>query len=320
MARSTSEHPAPLAIRWPDGKDFAFTIFDDTEGGFLDRVRPIYDLLRTNGLRTTKSVWMFDRPDAPTWWGPSCEDEEYLRWLRPLQQDGFEIGYHGPACTSSDRDTVVAAIRRFAELFGPNAITYTNHAENAEAIYWGSARFSGPVRWLYLLLTCFGNRRTFTGHIEHGSRFWGDVCKESIAFVRNFVFADINTLRMCPLMPYYDSTRPFVNAWFASSNGKDADQFVRLLGSANQARLEREHGACIVYTHFGKGFVKNGEIRADCRERIEELSSRNGWFVPVGELLSYLQGQHGGVHPIRPSERRRLEWLWLWHKLFRKGG
>ena len=44
-------------IRWPDGKDFAFTIFDDTDCATYATVRDVYAFLRDCGLRTTKSVW-----------------------------------------------------------------------------------------------------------------------------------------------------------------------------------------------------------------------------------------------------------------------
>ena len=94
------------------------------------------------------------------------------------------------------------------------------------------------------------------------------------------------------------------------------DCFCRLLSEENQDRLVRERGACIVYTHFARGFVENGVVRADFRAHMEQLSRRNGWFVPVGTLLGWLQSQRGGVHELTPGERRCLEWRWLRDKLF----
>ena len=49
-----------MAVTFPDGKRFAFTIFDDTDVGTLESLRPIYDLLAQLGLRTTKTVWPLD--------------------------------------------------------------------------------------------------------------------------------------------------------------------------------------------------------------------------------------------------------------------
>ena len=36
---------ATSRIDWPDGKDFAFTIFDDTDLATLENVPPVYELL-----------------------------------------------------------------------------------------------------------------------------------------------------------------------------------------------------------------------------------------------------------------------------------
>lgn len=49
-------------IPWPDGKRFAFTIFDDTDHQTLENVPPVYDFLSDLGLRTTKSVWPLKGP------------------------------------------------------------------------------------------------------------------------------------------------------------------------------------------------------------------------------------------------------------------
>jgi hypothetical protein len=57
-------------------------------------------------------------------------------------------------------------------------------------------------------------------------------------------------------------------------------------------------------------------VRQDFRKRMTRLSKRNGWFVPAGQLLHYLRQQHGGDHELTPWQRRRLEWSWLWDKIF----
>ena len=46
-------------VRWPEGKDFAFTVFDDTDHSTLENAHPVYDLLGDLGFATTKSVWTF---------------------------------------------------------------------------------------------------------------------------------------------------------------------------------------------------------------------------------------------------------------------
>jgi hypothetical protein len=148
--------------------------------------------------------------------------------------------------------------------------------------------------------------------------FWGDVCRDKIKYVRNFVFGDINTLNACPQMPYNDPERPFVNYWFASSEGPGVDSFARMIRESNQDRLEREGGACIMYTHFAAGFSTNGRLDGDFRRLMLRLSQKNGWFVPVAALLDHLLNQRG-PRKLASAERARLEAKWLIHKM-RVGG
>ena len=79
-------------------------------------------------------------------------------------------------------------------------------------------------------------------------------------YCRNFVYSDINTLKACPWMPYFDPLRPYVQKWFASSEGDRAQSFLKTIGDRNQDRLVEEGGACIMYTHFGHGYVQDGRL------------------------------------------------------------
>jgi hypothetical protein len=133
--------------------------------------------------------------------------------------------------------------------------------------------------------------------------------------VRNFAFADINTLSVCPMMPYHDPSRPWVNQWFACSEGSNAHSFNRRLAEKEQDRLEQEGGACIMYTHFGHGYTDSGGgIDPRFRELITRLSRKNGWFVPVSTLLDYV-GSGNQRREITSAEREILEWRWLMHKI-----
>ncbi len=310
MARSTSEISR---ITWPGNKSFAFTIVDDTDGATVKNVGPIYQLLKELRFRTTKTAWPLASEGAEWWHGDSCAVPEYLNWLKQLRTDGFEIGYHLASSLSSDRQQTEKGIERFKELFDEPQVA-ANHSENREGMYWGAARLSGFARLMYRLLMRFRGS-AYEGHVAGSAYFWGDICAREITFYRNFVFADINTLKKCPFMPYWDASRPFVQSWFASSDGVDADRFCRLLSPTNQQRLEKEGGACIVYTHFARGFMVDDKLRADFRMLMTELSRRNGWYVPAGQLIRYLRDQHDGVHALTVSERRRLEWSWLSDKL-----
>jgi hypothetical protein len=168
---------------------------------------------------------------------------------------------------------------------------------------------------LYRILLAH-KRRAFAGHRLRSPLFWGDICQKRIKYVRNFVFGDINTLGVCPYMPYYDPSRPYVNYWFAGAEGGDVTRFTTTLSEANQDRLALEGGACILYTHLGLDFCDRGRLRPRVRHLLDRLSRLNGWFVPVSTLLDYLL-EIRGPHEISDQERRKLETRWLWEKMRR---
>jgi hypothetical protein len=300
-------------IRWPDGKDFAFTIFDDTDRATLATVKDVYAFLRDCGFRTTKSVWPVRGPHTPVNGGDTCDDPAYLAWLLTLQSQGFEIGYHMTTYHSSLRDETIAGLEQFAALFGQYPVTMANHVGCTENIYWGSARVSGVHQVLYNLLTRYRHHKKFRGHIAGDAHFWGDICKAKVKYVRNFVFPEVNTLKACPWMPYHDPQRPFVRYWYSSSEGATVTSFNQMLAEKNQDRLEEDHGACIMYTHFGAGFY-NGQVDTQFQRLMKRLGKKNGWFVPVATLLDYIVKTRGH-HDITTQERKRLERKWLVSKV-----
>ena len=308
-------------IVWPDGKAFAFTIFDDPDLDTVENVAAIYSFLNDVGLRTTKAVWPIRGDGSPKIGGATCEDEQYLEWILKLQKMGFEIALHNVTHHTSTREQTASGIEAFHRLFGHYPHSMANHSGCQESIYWESARLSGFQRFIYnaLHMKMDGNNRGSQGHIESSPLFWGDLCKEKIRYVRNFVLGDINTLKACPAMPYHDSTRPYVNFWFAASEGATVDAFKAMLAEKNQDRLVRENGACIMYTHFAKGFVENGKINQRFKDLIKRLVGLNGWLVPVHTLLDFLV-QERGKHVITPAEKNDLERKWLWHKIVHAHG
>jgi hypothetical protein len=303
-------------IVWPDGKQFAFTVFDDTDNATLENVGPVYSFLEDCGFRTTKSVWVVaGDASRATYRGQTCEDPEYLQWLRDLQRKGFEIGFHNGTWSGLPRDEIRSALKRFADLFGHDPMTAANHTDVEESMYWGDARLTGWCAHLYNLLTRFHNRGKYRGHIEGDRHFWGDLCKQHVKYFRNFVYRDINTLKACPFMPYHDPVRPYVNHWFASSDGHEVRSYNRCIAEAHQDRLEEEGGACIMYTHFASGFGRDGALNGRFERLMRRLSKKNGWFAPVATLLDYL-AEIGGEREITAKERHRLERKWLWEKVF----
>ncbi|MBI5772907.1 MAG: hypothetical protein HZA89_04075 [Verrucomicrobia bacterium] len=308
----------PPSISWPEGKRFAFTIFDDTDAATVANVKPVYDLLRDCGLRTTKSVWPLAGTEPPAIvGGATCADADYLAWVRQLQREGFEIGFHNATYHSSKRARTLEGLDEFARLFGHAPRAMANHTICREGIYWGSDRVTGVNRVIYNATRLFRNTDWFRGHVEGDEFFWGDLCRERVKYVRNFIFADLNTLKECPLMPYHDPVRPWVNHWYASSEGTNVRDFNATLAEANQDRLEAEGGACIMYSHLAKGFFTGGELNPRFNSLIERLGRKNGWFVPVSDLLDYLI-KVKGEKILTPGERAALERRWLRHK-FRVG-
>jgi hypothetical protein len=308
--------PSPK-LCWPEGKSFAFTIFDDTDLATVANARAVYSFLNNCGLRTTKSVWTMEGNGDPGA-GDTCDNPEYLEWVMSLQERGFEIGYHNATHHTSLRAASQTGLEKFLQFFGhwPNA--FANHKNNEEGMYWGDARLNNPSKLIYNFLTKFRNKNRFRGHIPGDPLFWGDLCLEHIKYVRNFVFKDINTLKQCPYMPYHDPDRPYVKWWYASSDGFSVKAFNQTLNEKNQDRLEEEGGCCIMYTHFGNGFHRQGMLDKTFKSLMERLARKNGWFVPVSNLLDYLMEQKG-EKSISSTERMLLELRWLLYKI-RVGG
>jgi|TARA_B110000438_G_scaffold243627_1_gene243731 hypothetical protein len=301
-------------IIWPDNKKFAFTIFDDTDRSNLKDSKIIYQYLEELGFKTTRSVWMLKSNDNSEEKGVTCEDNFYLDWLLEIKNKGYEIGYHNATSNSSKRQNTKEALDRFVKIFGEMPTVMANHSENKENIYWGPDRLSDSRKIIYNILTFFKKNKYYEGHKKFSSYFWGDYCKEYISYVRNFVFADINTLKCCPYMPYEDLKKPYVNRWFASSEGNNVKMFNKCISDENQDRLEIEGGACIMYTHFADGFCKNGRLSEEFKKQMKRLSNKNGWFVPVSVLLEFLKKENK-KHIISFKQRSELEWKWLFDKL-----
>jgi len=303
-------------VRWPDGKRFAFTIFDDPDSQTTDETKVVYGLLADLGLRTTKGVWPVRGPREPSDHGVTCADPEQLKLVLELQGRGFEVGLHSVTSHTSTREEVKAGLDRFAELFGGDPKTFAMHYDCDENLYWGEYRLSGWRRPLYRALMMRSGRSRSFGHVEGHPYFWGDLCRARIKYVRNFVFSDINTLKACPFFPYHDPDREFVRYWYCSTEGANVKLATPALSERNQDRLEEEGGACILYTHFAHGYVNQGSMDRRFSELISRLSRKNGWFVPVGTLLDYLMGQGRGAN-ITDSQRASLERAWLFEKIRR---
>lgn len=298
-------------LPYPAGKQFAFTIIDDTDMATLETVRPIYDYLDSVGLRTTKTVWVTGPktpPANPSDAGDTLEREEYAAYIRLARRRGFEIALHNVSSHSSTRDQVTAGIETFRQIIGVFPRINVQHEKNRENLYFEFAQRGGyrppafrtrAFQCLKRLVNRGGNSPApqncgCCGEDTRSDYFWGDLCRTTIQYVRsNVFFQDLNTLKCNPLAPYASNDTPYVNYWFDSSNGQDVRCFNSILNSRNIATLKRECGCSILYTHFGKGF----SVRTDGVFELNQETKRclrgiagdsDGWYVPVGDILDRL--------------------------------
>ncbi len=298
---------------FPDGKRFAFTVFDDTDNSTVQNVGAVYQLLDELGMRTTKSVWTLPNVAGAKYGGSNLHDRDYLEWVLGLQSKGFEIALHNVRNSDSPRDVVERGFAEFEKRIGTQPRIHVNHSSNRENIYWGDARLNSTgVRLCYNLGTRFRRAGQFLGHVQHSEFFWGDICQEKIEYVRNFVFDEVNLDQVSPLMPYYDPGRPFVKLWFSSCEGARVETFCETLRESNQDKLEGEGGVCIMYTHFAEGFC-NGALHPRFEELMRRLAKKNGWFVPVSTLLDFLRAETSD-RTISREALADLERRWFFQK------
>lgn len=311
----------PPAIAWPDGKRFAFTVFDDTDKITVENGSPVYELFHRVGLRVTKTVWPAAPMGPPTTGGATCADPTYLAWVLSLRDQGHEIGFHNASDHSSTRDATIGALDRFRDLFGHDPRIGADHAENLEAMYWDAKRLTGLRSEIYgrsmrLARPHLGRSQ---GEVPTSPYFWGDVLRDRIDYWRNFTFNAINVLDPAPDMPYYDPLRPFVNHWFAAAHAPDVASLLALLDDGHLDRLERERGACIAYTHVGLDFAPAGQLDPRLEPALERLARRDPWFAPASEILDHLRAERDHDRPLTDAARRRMERRWLCDQLRGRG-
>lgn len=302
----------PFSLSFPDGKKFAFTIFDDCDNSTIENTLPFYELLEGLGMRTTKTVWCFNSDKVhPNWRGSiTIEEPEYREFVKELQTRGFEIAFHGASMMSSPRERTKYALEVFRETFGQYPRSYANHGSNRENIYWFANRLRSPALKLLYTRLVMRNRDYSEGHVADSPYFWGDLCKKFITYVRGFTFPTDNLFSVHRNILYHDPAAEFVNYWFSASQAPSVKVFNELFQPTRRQSLVRDGGVCIVGTHVAAGFVKNGEVNPDARRVLEKLAESDGWFVPVSTLLDYLR-LHGFGGPIPSNERRLVEFRWL---------
>ena len=304
-------------MKFPHDKKFAFTILDDTDDSTLENVKPVYDCLMAAGLRTTKTVWPVDCPEGSRLFfaADTLQRKEYLSFVHQLAVGGFEIAFHGATMESSRRARTVQALEFIKQEFGLYPTLFCNHGYNRDNLYWGRSRFQTRVIRNLVGLLLKESRTHYAGSVEGSEFFWGDFSKEHIRYVRNFTFSCLNMLDVNPDMPYCHADTPYVNQWFSTADAPDAAAFIRLLTDERLDALEQAGGVCILSTHLGKGFSKDGVLDSRVARIIQRLGQRPGWYVPTSELLDYLVREQGRGQRLGAWKTLILETRYLLDKL-----
>lgn len=300
----------PLRIKWPDGKKFAFSIFDDTDNATVEAIRPVYSLLSQLGIKITKSVWPLRSDPSDRFFADSLQDNEYLDLMLELQDKGFEIGYHGARAGSNQRQITLEALDLFREKIGHDPRTYAHHAPALENLYWGGLRTRWPL--LNRLAANFSQHKVFYGSDPNSPYFWGDLCKARIPYVRNYGFSTVDLFQCDPWTPYHDPRKPYVNHWFSTSGWLVARLVEQTLSQARIDQWEQEGGLVILGGHLGQNFSHSGKVSSGFERALRLLAERDAWFVPVGVILDYISAQRG-MHILTPYEARVLELRWSRH-------
>jgi hypothetical protein len=300
-------------VQFPGGREFAFSILDDTDVATVESVGPIYELLHGLGFRTTKTVWPLECPEgsADYFRSSTMADADYRRFAEQLQARGFELTWHCATMESSTRDRTVRGLEAFKAYFGHYPTLHCNHGQNRENIYWGPKRYRNPVARLAHRLAQRGARSRptpeFSGEVEGSPYFWGDLCRQHFRFVRGFTWYDVNTLARDPGLVYRLAWTPYVDCWFSTSDAANVHEFNRLFTRESVDRLRAQRGVCIVSTHLGKGFVHNGRVDPQVEDTLQYIATLPGWFVPVSEILERFRAA-----TARLERRYRIH---AWHEI-----
>jgi hypothetical protein len=301
---------------WPDGRRFAFTIVDDTDGATRENVEFVYEFLLDLGVRITKTVWPLAPEERSRHGGQTLEDASYRDWILGLRDRGVEIASHGASDHPSSRERTRRALDYFYEVVGHHPRLHANHTGQLECMYWGEDRLDGTARLVYKLANRLRRTKSsYFGHVEDSAYFWGDICRERIRYVRNFSFPDVNTISRDPLMPYHDPRRPFVNYWFSASDGAVCGKLCTLLSEENQERLLAEQGACIVYSHLAHGFYDGRTLNSRFVDLMKRLANQAGWFVPASTILDHLLCRRDSTAATDRFRLKRMQYAWLFRKL-----
>jgi hypothetical protein len=295
---------------YPSGADFAFKILDDTDDTTVTNGRPVYDLLKELGLRTTKTVWAFDTDidnRGPYFAGETLSSPEYLKWVHELANDNFEIAFHNATMGTAVRADTIKALDIIKTEFGQPVRLHCNHGQNLENLHWGVDRYSSYIiKKTQNLLTRFQSYPVFEGNKPDSPYYWSDIADKQIDYMRAFAFRQLNCANIAPGRPYINPTKQKYTQFFNTADASDIQAYNQLVNRTSIDKLREQRGWTIISTHLGKGFYQGGQLDAEFKKNMEYLASLPGWFVPASQLLDFLKKESGEAE-ISAIDRFRLE-------------
>lgn len=308
-------------LEYPNNAEFAFTILDDTDDTTLENGRPVYDLLKEVGLRTTKTVWAFDENDSNGGAysnGQTLASPDYLEWVRQLSQDGFEIAFHNASMGSSCRQDTLKALDFIEKEVGQAVRLHCNHGQNRDNIYWGNDRYSSylPNKIMHTLYD-YLKRPNFEGHLPGSPYYWSDIATERLSYMRAFTYGQLNGMKIVPGGPFKDPRKKNTPYLFNTSDAAHVDAFNKLIHPRSLDKLHRQGGWTIVSTHLGKGFYSDNKLNPEFEKTIRYLSDMPGWYVPASKLLDFIVKKQG-VSEIGVFERATMEYSHIMDRFIKR--
>ena len=111
-----------MQIKWPNNKDFAFTIIDDTDEATVNNLIPIYNFLYKLKIFATKTVWI--EPSRDKFTGDYLKQKNYLDFILDIKKKGYEIAFHGVGSGDYQRKEILEGLEFYKENLGsyPNTL------------------------------------------------------------------------------------------------------------------------------------------------------------------------------------------------------
>lgn len=293
---------------WPNGKKCALAFIDDTDDAVYPDIESIYKILISNGIRPTKTIWVYPVRDVGVSYGDDIStNENYYNFIKYLQSEGCEIALHNVGSGPYLREEIISGLDLYKSKIGSYPRIHVNHSYNPDNIYCGEKRYSEPFSSLLKIM--FKEYTGFSGDEAGSAHFWGDLHKKHIKYSRSFETDVFNLLNVVDFPFIDDQFSEFCNYFYPSVFCSNQDLFAKQISERNLDNLIKERGCSIIYTHFGY-FSQRGNIEDKVLNSIRYIKERSSdiWVAPVGDVLDYMMSQKR-PKKISMLSRWRLEAL-----------